>query len=905
MKTYLLRTFLLTLLVFIFWGNFSYAEAQTVLDSHVESDLHLTKDGSPYTVLDGNNLYVSSGHTLTIDPGVTLFLNTGWLYIDQTHLKIGNINSMEKVIIDVVPGAREWSGIYINKGEADINNLEIKGARSPLINWYGTTTAHNMYIDASKQKNAFTGIHSTKGFLNISSSTLTMFQNAGVYADSTYGKITDSIISKNRTGVFYSGESASEFSGSHNSFIDNTYNIFNINEQTSLDFRGNDWGTGGAPKVGSIVGKVIIDDEKGPLECCSNVVFIPGIQGSRLFKESNQLWEPNVNADVEKLYLNEKGESIDPEVTVGEIIDKTNVLGPIASQKIYQSFIEKMDALVAEGNIKSWKALPYDWRLDLFKTVTKILPDIEKMASSSPTSKVSLVTHSNGGLVAKVLINSLKAKGKEKIIDKLIMVAAPQLGTPQAILSLLHGEGTELGKGIILNSENARTWGENMQAAYNLIPSASYFDILKKFPITFNDSLDKINSWKEIYGDTINTEEELKKFLLGEEGRIKPDSSDLATPNILNEFLFEQAKNTHNNLSQFTLGSSTKTYQIAGWGKSTPIGIEYSTAKHCGFENFFCIGNSGLGLDHRTLTTIDGDGTVVTPSAAALSDSKTSYFVDIKGINDMLEKNYNHASLFEVPSVLDMITNLVQNNTTTSVAYISKEKPNTSSFSNLEISVHSPVDIHAYDAKGNHTGPVNSSDLQTGFQFFEESIPNSAYKKVGEGKYLSFDGLGDFEKPLIKLQGTAVGTFTLEIKKSEGEDSITTEFIDIPVTDHTKAELLFSSGTSSVVLALDFDGNNTTDFKLTPSVEPHPELYLQALKHTIPFFNLDSNTEKNIITKIDKMLKSLTKEKQKMLIQKITHFGNQLQNKNWKIKTIPENARAELIKMINDTLDAV
>ena len=42
------------------------------------------------------------------------------------------------------------------------------------------------------------------------------------------------------------------------------------------------------------------------------------------------------------------------------------------------------------------------------------------MASSSQTGKVNIVTHSNGGLIAKALINKLKKLGKENLIDKKI-----------------------------------------------------------------------------------------------------------------------------------------------------------------------------------------------------------------------------------------------------------------------------------------------------------------------------------------------------------------------------------------------------------------------------------------------------------------------------------------------------
>ena len=58
-------------------------------------------------------------------------------------------------------------------------------------------------------------------------------------------------------------------------------------------------------------------------------------------------------------------------------------------------------------------------------------------------------------------------------IDKIIFVAVPQVGTPDAFVALLHG--TELGHGFIMNKDRSRQLSENMSTIYNLLPSAGYF----------------------------------------------------------------------------------------------------------------------------------------------------------------------------------------------------------------------------------------------------------------------------------------------------------------------------------------------------------------------------------------------------------------------------------------------
>ena len=60
-------------------------------------------------------------------------------------------------------------------------------------------------------------------------------------------------------------------------------------------------------------------------ECCSSVVFIPGFQASRLYRQQtfeNQLWPPNRDADGEKLMLDENGKSLLSGIYTRDIVDE-------------------------------------------------------------------------------------------------------------------------------------------------------------------------------------------------------------------------------------------------------------------------------------------------------------------------------------------------------------------------------------------------------------------------------------------------------------------------------------------------------------------------------------------------------------------------------------------------------
>lgn len=901
MKTNILCRSLLILLVCIvgFSVNTHRAEAGTELDPFISNDLHLTKDGSPYIVSGDTGLHVDSGNTLTIDPGVTLLLSSGWLYIEQANLVIGNASSSEKVVLDKKPGASNWSGIYLNISKAVINSLEIKNANAPIYSWYGDLSLKNSSIDGTQQGLMSTSIYAMEGNLNIASTTLSNFQNKAIYANSTKGTISKSIISENGTGIFYDGEASVNFSGTENNFDGNDINIYNANNATTLDFRGNDWGTGGAPEQGSVFGKVLTGYEEA-LPCCSSVVFIPGLMATRLHLDDNQLWEPNRNADVEKLYLDENGQSINQSIQVGEIIDTTNVLGSIGSTRIYKSFIEDMDSLVEKGVITSWEALPYDWRLGIdSSSIDPLISEIEKVASTSITKKVNIVAHSHGGLVAKYIIDYLKINGREELIDNLIMVATPQLGTPNAVGALLHGDGQELGLGFVLNKKNARKWGENMMSAYNLLPSIEYLEKVNSPLVYFDGSLDSINTWRSTYGDLVDSYEEFESFITGGEGRSKPVFEDVGSPNTINYPLFSESQNTHQILDYMTFNSPLKVYNIAGWGKMTPIAIKYFSTPHCGIGNLFCITGKELGLDHSTVKTFDGDGTVVSPSST-FGENTENYYLNLQELNTNMSKNFGHSTILEVPSLLDLMNNIIVGSSTDNISYITQEQPNVVPFKNIEIGMHSPADIHIYDLKGNHTGLVKNQ-ANSDLVIFEENVPNSSYEEWGEGKYITVQNSSDIK---IKINGTDLGTFTLDIKDPD-TNQLLVGFADIPVTELTKAEIALSSNVASTTLLLDYNGDNKIDFVIKPSSDLEPILYLNILKQTIISFNLKEKVEKKLLDKIDKVIKVLNKDKDKKALSKLKKLSINITNKNWKAKKMTEVQKNEIISIIDEIISSI
>ncbi len=209
-------------------------------------------------------------------------------------------------------------------------------------------------------------------------------------------------------------------------------------------------------------------------------------------------------------------------------------------------------------------------------------------------------------------------------------------------------------------------------------------------------------------------------------------SKDLKQPMKLNTALATQAKNMHKILDTI---SFPKINSLTGWNKPT--------------------------LRSLSEMTLLGDGTVLASSSNIF---KNSYFFDLSK-----EKGISHANITQSASVLSWIWSMIsgiQSSISTTTPTISKE------YDHIVVKMHSPVDIHAYDSEGNHTGPAldvlereRELDVEPGlFEFYDEDIPGSTYSDFGDVKTIILP-VGDYT---IKGNGTGSGSFTLETSVQNG-----------------------------------------------------------------------------------------------------------------------------------------
>ena len=649
----------------------------------------------------------------------------------------------------------------------------------------------------------------------------------------------------------------------------------------------------------------------------SNVVFLPGIEASRLYKKGltgeDQLWEPNWSRDVTDLYLNSLGQSLDPTIYTRDIIKRSNITGGLFDQNVYKSFTDSMDQLTKEGLINSWEPLPYDWRKDLDDIIDNgiklqdrtlyPIAEIERMAASSKTGKVTLITHSNGGLFAKRLIEKLTEKGKNNLIDKLIMVAPPEAGTPQSIGGLLHGDEQDIkaaGLPILLNNQTARGLGENMPGAYNLLPSARYFHEVQTPVVEFDSSVDQVNNFRKTYGNDIRSASSLSDFLLAsKDKRPKPASSDLASPNVLNPALTTQAANIHNLIDNFSKPPAISVTEIAGWGLPTTRGLRYSGKEDC----ILGIINCRYILDRKLLKTVDGDGTVVSPSILNGGDK---VYLNLFDYNRENQTNLDHASILEAGPLESYLKNIITGKNNILPINMLPIKPAPADSSHHEITVHSPVSLEAYDRSGRHTGLAKNPDPTSDLDVIEETIPNSSYEEVGETKNLE---LGE-DSYSIKITGLAVGSFTLDLSRYVGEGT-SSEFhwANVPTTPLMSATISITPNSTAIPnLAIDVDGDGGIDAYLSAAANIDAGTFLFLMKKTVSALGLEKKIETKLLSKIDDVVKLLSKGKIKDVEKKIRSFSDSVKMKTQKdkyprSKKISDEDRNTLINLLDQLLE--
>jgi hypothetical protein len=785
-------------------SNLSYAST-IIRNGDLDNGAVWDKQGSPYILVE--DVYLPDNFTLYIDEGASVISASSTsakiLTIDG-DIKINGTYS-EPVIFD------NLDQIYFSN--SNVNIVSAVFSKTSLVLWQSTTSISNTII-----KDSDIGIKIMGSKVDINESRI-IGNKIGL---ASYPILDNPVLMFIRPKLVYADNH--DYGINHNSIYvfnsiisgNSNFGIQNFANNT-IEASNNWWGSDSGPSqtvdnAGDRIYGLVnynpwkMKDPSIKDICCSNVIFLPGLEASRLYSKNNTLWEPNRNADVMKLYLDENGQSINNTIYTKDIIDSA-FSNTFNISNIYKSFIAMMNGVVAENYINSWLPFPYDWRMSvedivygntrLSTTSISLIDTVNNLSNISKTGKVTIVAHSNGGLVAKMLVNALTELNKSDLIDQVITIGTPVLGTPQAIPAILHGYQQSILGGFLMSENISRNLSKHSLGVLGLLPSRKFFESNRDNIVIDNYSL--INK-------TINNYNNFIDFLLSNSFS-KAITSDINTPILLNRNLLGKVESIHSSIDTWKFPTSTRLTTLLGWGIPTTKSLQYERDKHCKNKD-----TSKCPIAYHTIVSSSGDGTVTTNS---VSSSSSNIYINLKNMNKDLKKDIEHANILESDNVLVEIKNKItkDNYSIENNKYFSNLIPNDDD-TWLTIRLHSPIDIHIYDNAGRHTGVIHNPDPSKGKFHYEKGIPASYYADFGRIKMVSLPFNKDNE---IVLEGNGSGVFTLEAELSKNDKIIaSTSFEEIPVTPSLNAELLISTSTlnfaSSTQLLIDENGDGITEY---------------------------------------------------------------------------------------------
>lgn len=871
---------------------FAPAEAATTVSGALSGSATWTKAGSPYLV---NQVEVPVGATLTVEPGAILKLNgTLGLYAFGTI----NIGGDGEPVVITTQKDDSFGGDSNNDG----------GATTPSKFDYCTIGVHTNATINIKNAHIYYGgctptygqLHNLAGTLTVENSLLTKSGQFGLLAANGTTILRNTEVTENVIGVrYHRGTLTME----GNSIHGNTeYGMTNTNTavpRVVVDARNTWWGDATGPLhtttnptgLGNRVSDSILYTPWKDCfnNCVSNVLFLPGIMGTRLYGNNGgeeELWVSSSDAKQEYMEMNSDGTSKNDvytkdDTTRGSEFNETGLVDDAYGSNLYESFLEDLRNWKKEGVYTDYAFIPYDWRLSLEDIVMNGQVDLsgnlryttdntdltqsylyqkaKALEASSKSGKVTLIGHSNGGLVIKAFVQKLKDVGDPLFydIDKIILVGVPQTGTPDSVVSMLYG--SKIGIAWLgVSAERSRSLIHGMPTMYNLLPSEKLFDSINP-PIEFvGNNIDP--SWTTRYGDKINTYAELRDFLTGVEGRTRPEYSDTFAPEVLRDNLLSQAEGVHQTLDNWVPAPETEVVQIAGWGMYTVAGLRVVDEKVCQFDANQLIGGRPVcyentdGVTVEDKLTLNGDATVVVPSAHDIPESGSvkKYWVDLGTYNNRtfiqrFTPDTKHKDIFEVSSLRPFIKSIISSDIIdTEDDYITAFEPAPLNKVYIKYEIHSPLHLTVTDTDGRVTGWDSAANIVV------EHISGAQYFEIGEVKTV----LIPKDTPhTVRLTAYAQGSFSFTQQALQGEEVLSeTKFSAIPTLENTVVDIIPSAEETSLEMKLDFDADGTTETALTVvsgEVTEYPNPVPEDTTPPEARIGYDTSTKNLVITSLE------------------------------------------------------
>lgn len=403
------KTLLMALVIagslFVLENNNSLAAGPTEIKSSITTPTTWTKEGSPYII--SNYIFVSA--PLVINPGVVVKFKAGQ-HITFANVFVAEGTEAEKIIFTsikddsaggdtngdgnaTVPGAGDWGYMmFYGNNPVSLNHAKVL---------YGSTK--NVVMGA-------VALNTAKA-VSIQNSEIKYSGYIGLFIyNSQPLKVENNIISNNSIGVYVDNRTVGAAKIINNSITENTLGagtstLFWYYEK--LDARNNWWGSRSGPyhKTKNTLGKgntitdgILFDQwlAKDPFKVREPVVLVPGAGAS-------------VNLDL---------------MISGALSDNWKMF-----DNTYDGLIEAFKQMGYEEG-KDLFIVYYDWRKSTAESAEKFLdPIIKKANTLNGTSKVNIIAHSMGGLVARSYV---QGSAYANDVDNLVLIGTPNKGASDA-----------------------------------------------------------------------------------------------------------------------------------------------------------------------------------------------------------------------------------------------------------------------------------------------------------------------------------------------------------------------------------------------------------------------------------------------------------------------------------------
>ena len=749
-----------------------------------------------------------------------------------------NVNWKNSVIKNVGDNA-----IYINSGSSfNADNLQIENV-SGVEDIYATDGSH-LTLNHSSFKDCPIGScvlvsdeYGTKNpsSLDIENSSFLGGQGDGIDVFSQLGTMTVNIhfsVIKNFEiyNVAYSGGVSPKLINAENNFWGDKIGpyIENLDSLTPEDvkFRGL------IPYYGVNYIPWCEDETCKVHEKHNPVILIPGIMGTQILKnydDNGELW-PNANKMIMSLtddFMNDL--SLEADGT--ENPTKPMQLGDIMRSVAIDTFGIKYTSHTFDGLIDSLKdngyvegtdlfVFPYDWRKSNIVNAILLKDKVEEILTQTGGTKVDIVAHSMGGLVAKKYI----AENSADKIGKLVFIGTPHLGAPKAFKVLMYGDDMGIRFGFsFLNPNRVKTISQNMPSTFELLPSRKFVDGEPGFT-GVKYITDLVTPRLSKPGSTINTEDnyDLTKNLMISQGR--------------NPVMFQFSESLHDSIDDLDL-KNVNTFNFIGCGATKTIGHITVTKK----KSWTSLGQKLV--DDYKLGFSNGDDTV--PLNSSIGSSGERYYV----------RESSHSALPSASGLKESIVSILKGEKPNDFDNVSSDI-NDCFISGKIVSMHSDsVVTNVYDAKGNHTGPIDkegkSTKKATPDANVEKSIPNVQYEVIEGNTFVFLPTGGNYKIVNSSVLGSGGGVYNVYIDQINGNDNKTGSvyFDEIPIKNPettSQIDLDLSEGKDgNTVPTVEVDENGDGTFENT--ISPTTILDANSAGDVIPPASSNSVSQNSVL----------------------------------------------------------